>query len=118
MTDRSCAAALTAFGEAIATHDWAGLRELLADDFTTTMLHTGEVLDAETFVSFTSSYPGNWIYTASEIVDGNGRAALRSKTVIDGQTWHAAVFASADASGRITDMVEIWTEPVGPHSDR
>jgi len=118
MTDRTCAAALTAFADAIAARDWAALRALLSDDCTTTLLHTGELLDADAFVAFNSSYPGDWIYTRDEIVDGGDRAVLRSRTVIDGQTWHAATFVTVNSEGLLTDIVEVWTDAVGPHPDR
>jgi len=117
-TDSTAAAALEDLAQAIGARDWASLRSLLADDFSVTLLHTGEVFDAAGFVAFNSSYPGDWTYVRDEIVDGGDRAVLRSRTVVDGQTWHSASFGSVNQGGQLTQMVEVWTEAVAPHPDR
>lgn len=117
-TTGPAATALTRFADAISAHDWSTFRATLADDFTATLLHTGEVFDADGFVAFTSGYPGDWTYGRDEVVDGGQRAVLRSRTVIGDQTWHAASFGSVDADGRLTELVEVWAEPVASPLDR
>lgn len=112
MTDRPAAAALARFADAIAARDWPALRAVLADGCTVCLLHTGEVLDADGFVAFNRDYPGDWQYLRDEVVDGGGRAVLRSRTIVGDQTWHAASFGSVDDAGRLTDVVEVWTEAV------
>jgi hypothetical protein len=116
--EQTTGSALTDFGAAISAHDWAGLRSVLADDATVTLTHTGELLDADGFVAFNRDYPGDWVYQVDEVVDGGRRGVLRAHTVVDGDTYHVATFGSLDPSGRLTDLVEIWTEAVAPHPER
>lgn len=112
------AVSLRAFARAIALRDWSALRKVLADDLGVRLLHTGEVLDADGFVSLNQTYPGDWTYVADEIVDGGDRAVLRSHTLIGEDAWHAASFATTGPDGRIAELVEIWTDAVPPHPER
>ena len=109
---------LTAYAAAIAGRDWPGLRALLADDATVTLLHTGERLGADAFVAFNRDYPGAWVFHADEVVDGGRRGVLRAHTVVDQESYHVATFGSLHAGGRLTDLVEVWTEAVAPHPER
>jgi SnoaL-like protein len=114
----SAGPALSAYATAIAGHDWRALRDLLADEATVTLLHTGERLGADEFVAFNRGYPGGWVFHTEEIVDGGGRGALRARVVMGEDTFHVATFGSADSTGRLTDLVEVWTEAVTPHPER
>ncbi len=116
--ERTAGRALDAYAAAIAAHDWAGLRGVLADEATVTLVHTGERLGADAFVEFNRTYPGDWAFHRDEVVDGGARGVLRARTVLDGATYHVATFASADPAGRLTDLVEVWTEAVAPHPQR
>jgi hypothetical protein len=109
--------ALTAYASAIAGHDWATLRAVLADDATVTLLHTGEQFDADGFVAFNRDYPGAWVFHTEEVVDGGDRGVLRAR-VVGEETYHVATFGSLDPSGQLTDLVEVWTEAVAPHPER
>lgn len=108
---------LQRFGAAIARRDWPGLGAVLAPGFTATLLHTGERFDAEGFVAFNSGYPGAWVFEVDEIVDGGERAVLRSRTTLGEAVYHCASFATSSA-GRLTELVEVWTEAVAPHPER
>jgi hypothetical protein len=112
MTDQGLATLLPAYADAIARHDWAGLRAVLHDEATVTLLHTGERFDADGFVAFNRDYPGPWRFTAEEVVDGGGRGVLRARATTDEATFHVATFATL-ADGRLTDLVEVWTDAVG-----
>ena len=114
----SAGGVLTAFAAAIGRRDWDALRGLLADNATVTLLHTGERFDADGFVTFNRDYPGAWEFHADEVVDAGARAVLRARTTLGEETYHVATFASLDASGRLTDLVEVWTEAVAPHPER
>jgi hypothetical protein len=119
MTDeQSAGAALTSYAAAITAHDWPGLRALLADDATITFVHTGERLDPDGFVAFNRDYPAGWVFHRDEVVDGGVRAVLRARTEVGGATYHVATFGSLDQTGRLTDLVEVWTEAVAPHPER
>ena len=119
MTEHQTAGgALEAYAAAIVGHDWGGLRGLLADDATVTLLHTGEQLDADGFVAFNHDYPGAWVFDRDEVVDGGARGVLRAHTTVGEETYHVAIFGSLDPSGRLTDLVEVWTEAVAPHPQR
>ncbi len=69
-------------------------------------------------MAFNRGYPGAWAFHAEEVVDGGDRGALRARVVVGEQTYHVATFGSADPSGRLTDLVEVWTEAVAPHPER
>jgi hypothetical protein len=114
----SAGAALEAYAAAIASHDWPGLRALLADDATVTLLHTGERFGAEQFVAFNRDYPGPWTFHRDEVVDAGGRAVLRAHVEAEEASFHVATFGTRDGSGRLTDVVEIWSEAVAPHPQR
>lgn len=115
---RTAGAALALAGAAIAGHDWLGLRALLADEATITLLHTGERLDADEFVALNRDYPAPWVFHVEEIVDGGQRGVLRARTVVEPDTYHVATFGSVDHAGRLADLVEVWTEAVAPHPER
>jgi hypothetical protein len=116
--NQTAGAALASFGAAIAGRDWHGLRALLADDASVTLLHTGERFDADGFVAFNRDYPAEWVFHVDEVVEGGTRGVLRARTLVEGDTYHAATFGSVDPSGRLTDLTEVWTEAVAPHPER
>jgi hypothetical protein len=119
MDDHPTAGALLAsYAEAISGRDWPALRRLLADDAAVTLLHTGERHDADAFVAFNRDYPGEWVFHTDEVVDGGARGVLRAHTVVGDETYHVATFGSRGATGRLTDLVEVWTEAVAPHPER
>lgn len=109
---------LDAYAAAVAASDWPALRSVLDDAATVRLLHTGEVLDADGFVAFNAGYPGPWTFAAQEVVDGGARGVLRAEVASGDDTFHVATFATLSASGRLTDLVEVWTEAVAPHPDR
>lgn len=117
-TDGSLTTLLTTYGDAIARADWPGLRAVLDDACHVTLVHTGERLDADGFVAFNRDYPGGWEFTVEEVVDGGDRGVLRARVELGGETFHVATFASSAGSGRLTDVLEVWTEAVAPHPER
>jgi hypothetical protein len=118
MHHQTAGTALSAFAAAIAAHDWGALRAGFADDATVTLLHTGERLDADGFVAFNRDYPAAWVFHADEVVDSGARGVLRARTTVGEETYHVATFGSLDPTGRLTDLVEVWTEAVAPHPER
>jgi hypothetical protein len=118
MHQQTAGTALSAFAAAIAAHDWVALRGVLADDATVTLVHTGEQLDADGFVAFNRDYPAAWVFHTDEVVDAGPRGVLRARTTVDGETYHVATFGSVDPDGRLTDLLEVWTEAVAPHPER
>jgi hypothetical protein len=117
-TAPSAGAALEAYAAAIAGHDWPGLRALLADEATVTLLHTGERFGAEQFVAFNRDYPGPWTFHRDEVVDAGERGVLRAHVEAEAATFHVATFGSLDATGRLSDVVEVWSEAVAAHPQR
>jgi len=110
---------LRAYADAISRHDWPGLRAVLDDAAQVTLLHTGERFDPDGYVAFNRDYPGGWELHVEEVVDGGDRGVLRARVEQGGETFHVATFAStAPSSGRLADVVEVWTEAVAPHPER
>lgn len=109
---------LDAYADAIASADWPALRAVLDDAATVRLLHTGEVLDADGFVAFNAGYPGPWTFTTQEVVDGGARGVLRACVTSGDDTFHVATFATLSTGGRLTDVVEVWSEAVAPHPER
>ena len=70
------------------------------------------------FVAFNRGYPGAWVFHPEEVVDGGDRGVLRARVVVGEESFHAATFGSLHPSGRLTDLVEVWTEAVAPHPER
>jgi hypothetical protein len=117
-SDRSMRTLLTTYADAIAGADWPGLRAVLDDAAEVTLVHTGERLGPDGFVAFNRDYPGAWVFTVEEVVDGRDRGVLRARVELGGETFHVATFASVAGSGRLTDVLEVWTEAVAPHPER
>lgn len=115
-TDDVTRAALTTFAEAIDTRDWDRLERGLGPDLTARYVHTGDRFDRATFVALNRDYPVVVRFEVDDLVVAGGRAALRSRVsdVASDATWFVASFATVDAEGLITDLVEVWADRVDP----
>jgi len=118
MTHPTAGSALEAYAAALAARDWPGVRAALSDRLVVRLLHTGETFDADGFTAFNRDYPGAWAFHRDEVVDAGEHAVLRSRTVVGAQTWHAASFGRLGDDGRLVELVEVWSEPVGPPPPR
>jgi len=95
-------------------HDWAGLPDLLHDDFTCRLVHTGEVFDKEQWVRFNADYPGFERMLVEDLVADGDRGVLRAKVVGRGDGGAELVFAVASFAtvreGRLVELVEVWAD--------
>jgi predicted enzyme related to lactoylglutathione lyase len=103
---------LTRFADAIATRDWPALASTLAPGAAVRLLHTGETFDRDGFVAFNRDYPGPWTYTLDEVVGAGSSGVLRARVTSGSATYYVASFATLDATGAITELVEVWTDAV------
>jgi hypothetical protein len=88
---------------------WDKIPDLLDPALQVRYVHTGEVMDAESYVRLNRDYPGRWRAAVSDLVGSGDRAASCTRIYDDEQTFWVASFATI-RNGRITDMVEVWTE--------
>lgn len=118
MTDHPTAGQLLVrLAQAIDAQDWAGLDDLLAPQLACRYVHTGEVFDRDGFVSLNRDYPGSWRFEHESVVDDGEQAAMRARVSDGSETFYVASFARA-ASGRLEELVEVWTDSVQPHPER
>lgn len=68
---------LRRLAETLDAHAWDDLPGLLHEEFTCTLVHTGEVFDRDAWVSFNAGYPGFEHITMEESVGTAERAAGR-----------------------------------------
>ncbi len=110
--------ALVRLSDAIDAEDWDGLAALLADGFTAHHPATGESFDRDAFVVLNRDYPGSWRFVREDLVDGGARAVLRARVSPaaggDDEVHQVASFASVDASGLVSELVEVWAEVTEP----
>jgi hypothetical protein len=100
---------LTDLWELIETQRWDKIPDLLDPAVQVRYVHTGEVMDAESYVRLNRDYPGRWHAAVHDMV-GDGDRAVSCTRVDDGeQTFWAASFATT-RNGRITELVEVWTD--------
>jgi hypothetical protein len=104
---------LLRLSDTIDAQDWAALTDLLAADFEGHYVHTGEDFDRDGFVALNRDYPGSWRFLHEEIVDAGDRAVLRARVTDGRETYYVATFATA-AGGRLSSLVEVWTDSVKP----
>ena len=100
----------------IDAQDWDGMGALLDPGLHAAYVHTGETFDADGLVRFNRDYPGSWRTAVEDLVTTGDRAVSRTRVYDDRQTFYVASFATVRA-GRIVDLVEVWTGPVGPPPD-
>ncbi|MFN8196406.1 MAG: nuclear transport factor 2 family protein [Nocardioidaceae bacterium] len=98
----------------IDSHRWGDLPGLLHEEFTCTLVHTGEVFDRDTWVSFNANYPGFQDFTIEESVGSGDHAAGRGHvTGYDAagvlQHFGVATFITAH-DGLIHSATEVWCD--------
>jgi len=95
--------------ELIETQQWDKIPDLLDPTVQVSFVHTGEVMDAESWVRLNRDYPGRWHAVVHDMVGDGDRAASRTRVYDGEQTFWAASFATT-RNGRITELVEVWTD--------
>lgn len=93
----------------IGARDWEGLGGLLDPVLVVQYTHTGETFDPAGFVRLNREYPGRWYVTVEDVVGDGERAVSRARLTDGQQTYHVASFATV-RGGRITGLVEVWSE--------
>jgi hypothetical protein len=93
----------------IDAQDWDGMAGLLDPRLEVRYTDTGETFDPAAFVRLNREYPGRWHVDVEDVVGAGDRAVSRAR-VSDGQeTFHVASFATV-RGGRVTGLVEVWSE--------
>jgi predicted ester cyclase len=100
---------LRAYADAIDAQDWAGLRALLADDFTCHLVRTGERLGADDYVDSNRDYPGRWAFRLEDVVACGDRVAGRARVTDGPVVFHVALLGSL-AGPTLVALDEVWTE--------
>jgi hypothetical protein len=95
--------------EMIEMQHWDKIPELLDPAVRISYLHTGELLDAESYVRTNRDYPGRWHAAVHDMVGDGDRAVSRTRIYDGEQTFWVASFATV-REGRLTELVEVWTE--------
>lgn len=92
---------------------WEDLRPLLSDGFACRYVHTGEVLDADTWVRTNAEYPDFHRMVLEDLVGHGGRAVSRchvtGRSGGESVAFEVASFVTA-AAGQITELTEVWTD--------
>ncbi|HUC24188.1 MAG TPA: nuclear transport factor 2 family protein [Streptosporangiaceae bacterium] len=88
---------------------WDKISDLLDPAVRISYVHTGEVFDAESYVRLNRDYPGRWHAAVHDMVADGDRAVSRTRIYDGEQTFWVASFATT-RDGRITELVEVWTE--------
>lgn len=105
---------LRRLAETLDAHAWDDLPGLLHEEFSCTLVHTGEVFDRATWVSFNAGYPGFRHFTLEESVGVADRAAGRGHVTgvdEDGVLQHYAVATFVtERDGLLHSATEIWTD--------
>ena len=110
--------ALTRFAAILDARDWDRLPSILAEDFVARLVHTGETFDRAGFVAFNRDYPIVVRFIVEDLVAAGDRAVLRARVTDGTRTWHVASFATVDADGRLSDLVEVWADGASQPSER
>jgi len=95
--------------EMIETQQWDKIPDLLDPAVRVRYVHTGEVMDVGSYVRLNRDYPGRWHAEVHEMVGDGDRAASCTRIYDGEQTFWVASFATT-RDGRITELVEVWTE--------
>jgi hypothetical protein len=88
---------------------WDKIPDLLDPAVQVRYVHTGEVLDRGSYVRLNREYPGRWHVAVHDMVGDGDRAASCARIYDGEQTFWVASFATT-RDGRITEMVEVWTD--------
>lgn len=92
---------------------WERLPDLLAPDFTSTLVHTDETYDRDRWVRLNAEYPGFGRMVLEDVIGDGDRAAARAHVtgVVDGAEAHfeVAMFLTV-RDGLVTDLVEVWAD--------
>lgn len=104
------AEALTRFAAILDARDWDQLPAILTEGFVAHLLHTGETFDRDGFVAFNRDYPIVVRFIVEDMVVTGDRGVLRARVTDGTRTWHVASFATVDADGRLSDLVEVWAD--------
>ncbi len=71
-------ALLNRLAETLDEHRWDDLPALLHEEFTCTLVHTGEVFDRDSWVRLNADYPGFEHLVVEELVGSGDRAVARA----------------------------------------
>lgn len=118
MGPMTAAQSMARFARTIDERDWDALPGVLAEDFSARFVHTGETFDRAGFVALNRDYPVVVRFLVEDLVADGDRAVLRARVTDGRDTWHVASFATIDADGLLTDLVEVWAEVGDPEPDR
>lgn len=92
---------------------WSDLPALLHDDFVCRYVHTGEVLDADTWVRTNAEYPDFDRMVLEDLVGHADRAVARCRVTGTAKgelvAFGVASFVTAQ-DGRIAELTEVWTD--------
>jgi len=88
---------------------WDKIADLLDPSVRVRYVHTGELLDAESYLRINRDYPGRWHAAVHDMVGDGDRAASCTRIYDGEQTYWVGSFATT-RNGRITDLVEVWTD--------
>lgn len=100
---------LTNLWELIDAQRWDELTDVLDPAVDVRYVHTGEQMDAAGFIRLNRDYPGRWRARIVDIVGAGDRAVSRTH-VTDGTENHWVASFATTKAGRITELVEVWTE--------
>lgn len=99
--------------EVIDAHDWTALEQLLADDFTCHLVHTGETFDKAGWVRLNADYPGFQHMVVEDLVGAGDRAVSRCLVIGESeggqQRFQVASFARV-TDGLVRELTEVWTD--------
>ena len=109
---------LSRFARALDDRDWDALADVLAPGFVATLVHTGETFDRDGFVPFNRDYPVVVRFLVEDTVATADRGVLRARVTDGSSTWHVASFATVDADGLLSELVEVWADGAAPPPDR
>lgn len=111
------AAVVRALFERMQARDWAGAREVMADDARVTYSATGEVFTGAAFMAMNEAYPEGWTIEIIDILAAGHRVAAQICVPNGGQIdWLSGFYTVAD--GRIVEGHEHWvTERAEPAPD-
>ncbi len=99
--------------ETIDERRWSGLPALLAPDFRSRLVHTGETFDRDSWVRFNADYPGFGRMRLEEVVGAGDRVAGRAHVTgtSEGGDSHFEVAMFVTARDEvIAEMVEVWAD--------
>lgn len=105
---------LQRLAETLDEHRWDDLPALLHEEFTCTLVHTGEVFDRDSWVRFNADYPGFQHFVVEELVGAGDRAVARAHvTGLDDegtlQHFGVATFVTV-RDGLIHAATEVWCD--------